>query len=166
MTDNLYVYFGCKPSTSIILGVAIYLKEGSAVDIAKNFKQIEKFEGENNFHWTLDAMILALDEALKLSPKYSNHQIVLMNQNALVFQWIENGCSNPNYEDKIGRIEEQLIALGIYRCSFKVIDGKVNRVKKLLDAQKVKGAETVHTFTRLQNVYRETSSKVIKFEAR
>jgi hypothetical protein len=136
MENNLYIYFDYREVNGITCGAAIYQREGSAVDLHKKMVSFDKAPGENNFHHSFRALIVALKAYLEVSNRYPNHNVILMNQNERIFAWLEDGISNPAYVELLDEADELLTRIDLSKLRSKVIVGKNNRVKKLLNAIK------------------------------
>lgn len=111
----------------IVLGVVMV--EDFEV-ILQESKEIDKVEGQNFYHWSLDAM----DYALQLLGEDDIDEVQFKNQQKLVFEWLINDSYKENYELQYGKIKKKLFRLVEEGSTFgfDVIKGDKNKAKKHL----------------------------------
>lgn len=159
-SNKLFIYFDYKVSTTkLYLCVAGYKKEGSAVESFKKVTDTEAFSGWNNYHHTMKALILAIRTLNEQGITYSKYDIVMMNQNDRVFDWVLNEQCGADYEDLLNAVYAELAEMDVNSFSFRHCDGKTNRAKKMLSGVKVESGERQLNLDR----FAKKTSKVLKF---
>lgn len=133
---NLYFDF-CKKQGQIIIGAAAYER---GKNLKYLFKKVERLSCEesaeyNQFHATIKALNLAVESLGEWvrKEKAEGVDVLFMNQNELVFRWLKEQNYGMGYRDLFSELEENILkVLELVEFGFMVIDGKDNKVKKML----------------------------------
>jgi hypothetical protein len=160
-TNKLFIYFDYKvASGNLYLCAAAYKKEGSAVETAKKVVDSEDFAGWNNFHRSLKAMNVAIELLNEMGLAYHRHDVVVLNQNDRIFDWVLDEKYSDDYEDLMERIYASLRKTTCSSFALKKCDGKINRAKKMLSMVKVKAAERSMDMSKFT---KSSDGKIVRF---
>lgn len=133
MVDVHFDFF--DKGNKIILGVVMV--EDFEV-ILQETKAVDKREGQNFYHWTLEAMHFALTYLVEDDVE----EVTFKNQQKLIFEWLVKDSYKENYEDHYGKIKKLLYRLveegGTF--GYEVVKGDKNRAKKYLKSNFKKSA--------------------------
>lgn len=136
---NLYFDF-VKKQGQVILGAVMYERGKS---IRHEFKKVKRLSGEesskyNQFHSTIKALSLGIEglrEWIK-KERVGNVDVLLMNQNELVFKWLAEQSYDLSYKELFNELEYRLMEVLDYtEFGFVVIQGKENKAKKMLKTE-------------------------------
>lgn len=141
LNRTLYLHFGFRKVNGVTTCAALYQSETSAMDLVKVFEQYEYEMYENDYHRTLKAFITALKLLKQEEFKHKGCDVVLVNQNEFVFNWLVQEPESMDYVLQLEEIKGLIASLqyiGELKC--KKVKGKENRTKKLLDGIREKQA--------------------------
>jgi hypothetical protein len=139
VTDRIHLYFDySKTGTDVTLGSGLFKTELEMSPTFSSMKNIEQQDPSmNNYHFS----IMALEEGLTLllanakTIKFTT--LVLYNQNALIFDWLQYLNFSTSYQEQFAKVLPllaQLIEMSI-EIDFTQIEGKNNKIKRLFKAK-------------------------------
>ncbi len=135
---SLAVFFDyAKVNDTVIIGVSSYENERSLKCAFKGVKNLNKLETQyyNQFHNSIKALEYALLEVEKWisDNKIEELELTLLNQNSLIFKWLEEQSYSYEYEELFEGIYDIISRIiDSTKFKYKIIKGKDNKAKKLL----------------------------------
>jgi hypothetical protein len=160
-SNKLFIYFDYRQAADqLYLCASAYKKEGSAVESFKKIAHDEDFSGWNNFHRSLKAMINGIQMLAEQGIMYSKHDVVMLNQNDRIFDWVLEEKYGADYEDLVGAVYHELGKITVSNFSLRKCDGKTNRAKKMLSGIKVQAAERTMDMSRFT---KSSDGKIVRF---
>lgn len=154
MEETIDVFYDYKDlGEKIALGVVL-MEEDEMV--YQEYKEIDKPKGTNYYHWTIEAMLYALETI----EDTGDEAVKLLNQQKQVVDWLANQNYGENYQAHYTRLMQKLAELSqSIQMDYEIIEGTKNKAKKYLDKLKKDGKLKSRTGGSLNEIFGNIGKK-------